>query len=141
MKIIIKNLEELEKFANDFANKLKGNEIICLEGDLGAGKTTFTKYVAKALEVKEEIISPTFNIVKVYKSKLGNLYHIDAYRLETIGYDPTLDDYIYDENSLRFIEWYKFIYDPIFDNAIKINIEIDNLNNQRVFDIEGTENV
>ena len=141
MKKEIRSLEELKKFAYDFAKNLKGNELIALKGDLGAGKTTFTKYVAEALHVSNEIISPTFNIIKVYNCDLGPLYHIDAYRLETIGYDPTLDDYIYDESSLRFVEWYEFIMDPIFDSAIKIDIEIDLKKGVRVFNIEEPKHV
>ena len=90
MVIVVSNLDELKSFAKEFANKLKGNELIALKGDLGAGKTTFTKFVGKELGVKEEIISPTFNIVKIYESKLGPLYHIDAYRLEDLGMDSVI---------------------------------------------------
>ncbi|MCR5741198.1 MAG: tRNA (adenosine(37)-N6)-threonylcarbamoyltransferase complex ATPase subunit type 1 TsaE [Gammaproteobacteria bacterium] len=141
MIVKIKNLKEMEKFATLFASELKGNEIIALKGNLGAGKTTFTRFVGKALDVKENIISPTFNIVKVYSSKLGPLYHIDAYRLEDLGYDPVLDDYLYDENSLRFVEWYNFLDDPIFDKAIKIEITIDEAKGERVLNIGGPINV
>ena len=133
----IKDLKELEKFAIEFAKNLKGSELIALKGDLGAGKTTFTKFVGKALDVKEEIISPTFNIIKVYASSLGNLYHIDAYRLENLGYDPILDDYLYDYNSLRFVEWYNYLSDPIFDEAIKIDISVDTKTGKRIFNISG----
>ena len=141
MKKEIRSLEELKEFAYAFAKKLKGNELIALKGDLGAGKTTFTKYVGEALNISNEIISPTFNIINVYKTDLGPLYHIDAYRLETIGYDPTLDDYLYDYDSLRFVEWYEFIMDPIFDNAIKIDIEINLKEGTRIFNVEGMDNV
>ena len=123
MVVVVNSLEELEKFAKEFAKKLKGNELIALKGDLGAGKTTFTKFVGKELDVKEEIISPTFNIVKIYESKLGPLYHIDAYRLEDLGYDPILDDYLYDYNSLRFVEWFNFLDDPIFNDAIQMSFD------------------
>ena len=82
------------------------------------------------------IISPTFNIVKIYQSSLGALYHIDAYRLENMGYDPVLDDYLYDEKALRFVEWYDFIKDPIFDKAIIINIEVDKKTEKRKITIE-----
>ena len=133
----INSLEELKKFAIQFAKSLKGNELVALKGDLGAGKTTFTKFVGNALDVKEEIISPTFNIIKVYNSKLGNLYHIDAYRLENLGYDPVLDDYLYDNDSLRFVEWYNYLVDPVFDDAIKIDIVVDAKTGKRTFTIVG----
>ena len=133
----IKNLKGLKTFAYEFAGKLQGNELIALSGELGAGKTTFTKYVGEALKVKEAIISPTFNIVKIYKCSLGNLYHIDAYRLENLGYDPVLDDYLYDDKSLRFVEWYNFIKDPIFEDAIRIDIQVDKKTGVRTFDLKG----
>ena len=96
MKIIINNLDELQKLGERISNKLKGYELIGLSGELGAGKTTLTKYIAKGLGIKEEIISPTYNILKVYESGKFNLFHIDAYRLENLGYDPILDDYLFD---------------------------------------------
>jgi len=137
IKVInISSLKEMKEFAKDFAKSLKGNELIGLKGELGAGKTTFTKYVGEYLKVKEPIISPTFNIVKIYQSSLGALYHIDAYRLENMGYDPVLDDYLYDEKALRFVEWYDFIKDPIFDKAIIINIEVDKKTEKRKITIE-----
>lgn len=137
MKKIINNLEEMEMFAYEFASKLKGNELIAMKGELGAGKTTFTKLVGKALNVKEDIISPTFNIIKVYKCKLGNLYHIDAYRLENLGYDPVLDDYLYDYNSLRFVEWFNYLDDPIFSDGIRMYFDVDNKTGVRTITIEG----
>ena len=137
MVIVVSNLNELEAFAKEFANKLKGNELIALKGDLGAGKTTFTKFVGKELGVKEEIISPTFNIVKIYESKLGPLYHVDAYRLEDLGYDPILDDYLYDYNSLRFVEWFNFLDDPIFNDAIQMNFDVDRSSGIRTITIKG----
>lgn len=137
MVIVVSNLEELESFAKEFAKKLKGNELIALKGDLGAGKTTFTKFVGKELDVKEEIISPTFNIVKIYESKFGPLYHIDAYRLEDLGYDPILDDYLYDCNSLRFVEWFNFLDDPIFNDAIQMDFDVDRSSGRRTITIKG----
>ena len=137
MVIVVSNLNELEAFTKEFANKLKGNELIALKGDLGAGKTTFTKFVGKELGVKEEIISPTFNIVKIYESKLGPLYHIDAYRLEDLGYDPILDDYLYDYNSLRFVEWFNFLDDPIFKDAIQMYFDVDRSSGIRTITIKG----
>ena len=135
MKIKVKDEKELKLIAKSFASKLKGNELIALKGPLGAGKTTFTKYVSFYLGVKEDVISPTFNIIRIYESKLGMLYHIDAYRLEDIGYDPTLDEYLYDDNSLRFVEWYEFLDEPIFNDAIKITISILEDGITRIFDI------
>lgn len=137
MKVVLKTLEDLENFGLKLGKALKGNELIGLKGNLGAGKTTLTKYIAKALDVKEEIISPTFNIIKVYDSTKGLLYHIDCYRLENLGYDPILDDYIFDKDALRIIEWYNFLDDDdLFKDAIKIEINVLD-NNERELLIEG----
>ena len=137
MKVVLKTLEDLENFGLKLGKALKGNELIGLKGNLGAGKTTLTKYIAKALDVKEEIISPTFNIIKVYDSTKGPLYHIDCYRLENLGYDPILDDYIFDKDALRIIEWYNFLDDDdLFKDAIKIEINVLD-NNERELLIEG----
>ena len=133
MEYIIKNLEELEQFGYKIGNALKGNELIGLKGNLGAGKTTLTKYIAKALGVKEEIISPTFNIIKIYETKFGELYHIDAYRLENLGYDPILDDYIFNDNAIKIIEWFNFLDDDIFsENSITISIEVLDDNSRKI---------
>ena len=100
MEYLLKTLEDLEQFGYKIGKALKGYELVGLSGDLGAGKTTMTKYIGKALGVKEEIISPTFNIVKVYEGDKNRLYHIDAYRLENLGYDPILDDYLFDDQAV-----------------------------------------
>ena len=137
MKVELKTLKDVEDFGRRLGKALKGNELIGLKGPLGAGKTTLTKYIAKELGVKEEIISPTFNIIKVYDSIKGPLYHIDAYRLENLGYDPVLDDYIFDEGAIRIIEWYNYLDDEdLFKDAIKISISIKE-NNVREIEIEG----
>ena len=137
MKVELKTLKDVEDFGRRLGKALTGNELIGLKGPLGAGKTTLTKYIAKELGVKEEIISPTFNIIKVYDSIKGPLYHIDAYRLENLGYDPVLDDYIFDEGAIRIIEWYNYLDDEdLFKDAIKISISIKE-NNVREIEIEG----
>ncbi len=136
MEYTLKNLKEMEEFGLRIGRALKGAELIGLRGPLGAGKTTLTKSIAKALDVKEDIISPTFNIIKIYKTNKGELYHIDAYRLENLGYDPVLDDYIFNDNEIRIIEWYNFLDEDLFDNAIKIEIRV-NPDQSRTISIEG----
>ncbi len=113
-KVKIKSEEELIKLAFDFSSFLKGNEIIFLKGELGAGKTTFVKGVAKYLNIKEHITSPTFNIIKEYDNKLC---HVDAYRVfkEDIGLD-----YYIDNNYLIFIEWSENLDNVECDYLIEI---------------------
>ena len=83
-----------------------------LKGDLGAGKTTFAKAIAKYLGVEDVVISPTFNLIKIYKTKhkyFTRLVHVDLYRLDSIGIDQLvelgLQEYIDDIKSLVLIEW------------------------------------
>ena len=76
MEYIVHSVEETHNVAKQVAEKLKGKEIILLNGDLGAGKTTFTKGIAKALGITDVVTSPTFTFMKEYNGRL-NLYHFD----------------------------------------------------------------
>ena len=121
MKLIINNIEDTKKLASIVARIVKKGDVICLNGDLGAGKTTFTKYFAKSLGIDEIVNSPTFNIIKCYFNKNINLYHIDAYRLEDNSFDIGLDEYIYGD-GVCVIEWGVFIKDLIPDNNLTLDI-------------------
>ena len=109
MEIITKNIEETYNLANKIASFLNGGEILLLNGDLGAGKTTFTKGLAKALKIDDIITSPTFTIMKEYEGRL-NLYHFDMYRIGDADevYELGFDDYLYDSKGVAVIEWNKF---------------------------------
>jgi len=136
MKYEIKNLEELNIFAKKFISKLKGCETICLSGELGAGKTAFTKELFKELGCVQNVTSPTFNILKIYDCPTCALYHIDAYRLENLGYDQVLDDYLFDNNAIKVVEWYNFLDESLFTDAIKINV-IKNKDDSRTYEVDG----
>ena len=122
MKIIINNIEDTKRLANIIASFVKVGDVVCLNGDLGAGKTTFTKFFAEAIGIKEIVNSPTFNIIKCYFNKNINLYHIDAYRLEDNNFDMGLDEYIYGD-GVCVIEWGKFIKDIIPDSNLTLDIK------------------
>jgi tRNA threonylcarbamoyladenosine biosynthesis protein TsaE len=109
-KIITKSEKETFELGKNFAKKLKGGEVIGLVGNLGAGKTVFTKGLGKGLKIKEVISSPTFVLMKIYKTKNKNiksLIHIDAYRLqsekdlEIIG----IAEYLNKKDNVIIIEW------------------------------------
>ena len=87
-EVLVKSEEEMLKLAEEIAKELKGNEVICLKGDLGAGKTTFVKGLAKALGIKKgyQVRSPTFTLVNEYPTRKGNLIHIDLYRVRDFDY-------------------------------------------------------
>lgn len=139
--LIINNLKETKKFAKNFAKILKGGEVVLLGGDLGAGKTTFTKSVLKCLGVKDEVTSPTFTIMREYNGKKFKIYHFDMYRLSS-GQEAKefgLEDYIYSKNkdSIVFIEWPENVQDILVGDFIKVDISILD-SDRRQFDVSRT---
>lgn len=110
--------QETYDFAKKFAAALKGGEIIGLVGDLGAGKTVFTKGLAAGLGVKQTIISPTFVIMKVYKAnhpKIKHFVHIDAYRLQSAQNLTAIgaDEYFNKPDTVMIIEWADLIKEAL----------------------------
>ena len=109
MEITTNNEKETFAFAKKFAKTLKGGEIIGLIGDLGAGKTVFTKGLAAGLGIKNTVNSPTFVLMKVYKArgKIKNLVHIDAYRLQSMADLAAIgaEDYFSQSDTITVIEW------------------------------------
>lgn len=143
----VKNLEEMQNLASSFVQNISSNNnfnndsatIVTLSGDLGAGKTTFTQGVAKALGVTENLVSPTFVIMKFYEldydvqDKTGNniknnfkhLIHIDAYRLESgkellsLGWEKIISD----KENLILLEWPERVAEIIPEGVVKIKFE------------------
>lgn len=134
MKLLVHSLKETEKIANDFASSLKGGEVVLLNGDLGAGKTTFTQYVFKALGVKETVTSPTFAILKSYNGRF-KLHHFDTYRITTEeAIESGFDEIFEEKDSIIFVEWSENIKDLLPNKTITINIKYIN-ENEREFEI------
>ena len=113
--------EETQQFGMFLASFLKRGDVILLEGDLGAGKTTLVGGVAKGLHIEGDVISPTFNIMKCYFGGTLPLYHIDAYRLEGQNIELGLDEYI-EGNGVCFIEWPVYIEPLIPDDYLRITL-------------------
>ncbi|MCQ2087389.1 MAG: tRNA (adenosine(37)-N6)-threonylcarbamoyltransferase complex ATPase subunit type 1 TsaE [Bacilli bacterium] len=107
------------------AKILPDGSTLCFAGDLGAGKTTFVRGLAKGLNITDVVQSPTFNIMKVYFKADRPLIHIDAYRLADINPDIGLDEYIGYESGITVIEWPQYIQDLIPSNAILVTIQHD----------------
>ena len=129
-----KSAEETMSLGQRFVALSKPGTTFCLTGDLGAGKTTLVRGIARALNIKSVVQSPTFNIMKVYFDGDRPLIHIDAYRLADIDTDIGLDEYIGYETGITVIEWPEFIKGLIPENAIEVNITHvqDNVRNIKV---------
>ena len=122
MKIISKNVEQTYNLASKLAKHIRGGDIILLNGDLGAGKTTFVKGFAKEIGVKIPVTSPTFNLLKTYETDNYTLVHVDAYRLEGGSFDE-LYDYANEENVI-FIEWSNCLADQeLIEQHLAIDIK------------------
>ena len=106
-EILSKSEKDTQNVAQQVAKQLLGGSILALTGDLGGGKTTFTKALAKELVIKDNVQSPTFTIVREYQGKKYKLYHLDLYRLKnekdaiSIGFSEIISD----ENAIVVIEW------------------------------------
>ncbi|MCL2631195.1 MAG: tRNA (adenosine(37)-N6)-threonylcarbamoyltransferase complex ATPase subunit type 1 TsaE [Firmicutes bacterium] len=102
------SLKQTANLAELLASTLKGGEVILLNGNLGAGKTAFTKELFRVLGVKELVLSPSFTLIKEYNSEKFRLYHIDMYRidgesLQTLG----IEDFLFEKDAITVIEWNK----------------------------------
>ncbi|MDD6920382.1 MAG: tRNA (adenosine(37)-N6)-threonylcarbamoyltransferase complex ATPase subunit type 1 TsaE [Eubacteriales bacterium] len=133
--LIIKNENDTKLFAEALTPQLKPGDIIALVGDLGTGKTTLTQYIARCLGITEDITSPTFNIVKEYKSGKIPLYHFDVYRIKSLEdlFEIGYEEYFYG-NGISIIEWADLIYEAIPENAYIIDISKDKADpNKRIY--------
>lgn len=121
--ISLNNLEETEKFGIFLGANLNPGDVVCLNGDLGAGKTTLTKSIAKGLGIDDYVTSPTFTIVNEYYGKT-DLYHIDTYRLDDkIDVDYLgFDEYFYSD-GVTIVEWAEKIRDALPEEYMEINIK------------------
>lgn len=130
--MIVKTKSDLEtiSFGEKLGKLFKNiHGVILLEGNLAAGKTTLTKGIAKGLNINDIIKSPTFTIMKEYVGT-NKLYHLDLYRLNDLGYDFDLLDYIDDFSSLVVIEWPNQVKELLPSEYLLIEIESNNENRE-----------
>src|SRR5699024_2323556 len=109
------------QIAASLAALVEAGDVITLSGDLGVGKTAFTKGFAQGLNIEERITSPTFTIVKEYEGRLP-LYHMDVYRLEFSEEDLGFDEYFYGD-GVAVVEWAQFIEEFLPEEYLAIRIE------------------
>ena len=125
--------QETEKIAQEFAKELTGGEVIAFIGNLGMGKTCFTRGLAKGLGFKGEVTSPTFALVNEYRGGRLDVFHFDMYRvgswddLYSTGYFEYLD-----EGGVVVIEWSENIASALDNQTIYINIEVTGESSRRI---------
>lgn len=128
--------QDTEQFAVLVANQLVRGAVIALEGDLGAGKTAFTKGLAKGLGVTRTVNSPTFTIIKEYQGRLP-LYHMDVYRVSGSAEDLGFDEY-FEGDGVTVIEWAHLISEQLPQELLVIRIyRLDDHSRRFVLEAHG----
>ena len=135
MRIVVTSAEQTKQVAQKLAALLQAQDLLLLAGDLGAGKTTFTKGLALGLGIKRNIKSPTFTLIREYKEGRLPLYHMDVYRLEDGGAeDLGLEEY-FNGDGVSVVEWASFIPEEIPDSYLEIKLNKDDQDdNKRYID-------
>ena len=140
LKIELNGLEETKRFGIKIGKLLKPGDILCLNGDLGAGKTTLTKSIGLGLGVDDYITSPTFSLINEYEGRVP-LYHFDVYRLENVEdlYDLGFDEYFYG-HGVSIIEWADKIEALLPKERIVLDIEKCTDIDSRIVSLKGWGN-
>ena len=130
-KIISNSELETIELAQNFESEKFENMIICLDGELGSGKTVFTKGIANALGINESITSPTFTIIKEYLDGEMPLYHMDVYRLDGNSDGVGIEEY-YNKGGIVVIEWSKTIKDILPEERLEIKFKVIDENRRSI---------
>lgn len=130
---VLRGTEDTERFGLELAGELKAGDVIALTGDLGAGKTTLAKSIAKGLGVRENVTSPTFTIVCEYMSGRLPLFHFDLYRIgsEEEAFEAGLEEY-FSRGGVSVIEWAERVPGLIPDDARVIVLEYGEKEDERI---------
>ena len=129
-EVMSENAEDTQFFSKKLASFLKPGDVLTLEGDLGAGKTTFTKGLAVGLGVSKTVNSPTFTIIKEYQGKMP-LYHMDVYRLEDSYEDLGFDEY-FSGPGVTVIEWAHIIEEQLPNDRLNIFIHHEGNDSRKI---------
>lgn len=121
-KVTTRSEKETIEIAQNFESEKFPNMIICLDGELGSGKTIFTKGIANALGITESITSPTFTIIKEYEGELP-LYHMDVYRLDGNTDGVGIEDY-FSKGGVVVIEWANMIKDILPKERLDVKFKV-----------------
>lgn len=136
----INTLDDTKKVAQTLVTQLNDHKVICLYGDLGSGKTTFTKFLLEALGSESRVQSPTYIILKTYRGSgsYKSINHLDLYRLKTSSdlIELDIESLISDPHSLTIIEWPELAEPHLPKNFVKIYLE--DSNGERTMDVQIT---
>lgn len=133
-KVTMNSRNDTIALGEKMAKFLKAGDVIVLNGDLGAGKTTFTKGLAAGLGVPDMIKSPTFTIIREYQNGRLPLYHMDVYRLENGGgEDLGLEEY-FDGDGVCVVEWAEYVADELPEDFLVIHFKRTDDENKRVLE-------
>lgn len=136
------NPAETERVASGLARSIPYGKVIAMFGDLGAGKTAFTRGFAKGMGINADVSSPTFALVNEYRGEGKTLYHFDMYRIS--GWDDLYStgyfDYL-DEGASLIIEWSENIEAVLPDDCIRVSINKTDDINERIIEISGVEKI
>ena len=140
--MIIKSLENLNSISKKVADQIKVNDNIYLLGEIGVGKTTFTRYLINYLQKKEnlkvtEVLSPTFNLLYEYDFKNFKIMHYDLYRIKKNKELKNLGIFSGGENTIKIIEWANLIKTPL-SNKLEIHLNYTNIENERKLKFVGS---
>ena len=139
--MIVKSLEHLNSLSQKVADKLDKNDCIFLIGEIGVGKTTFTRYLINNLQIQKglketEVLSPTFNLLYEYEIKDLKIMHYDLYRIKKANELDHLGIFSENEKTIKIIEWPDLIKTPL-TNKLEIYLEYGENNKERKMKIKG----
>ena len=138
-KFIAESPEKTEELAERLAKTLEGTEVIAMFGGLGAGKTAFTRGLAKGLEAGDDVSSPTFALVHEYSGKYP-VYHFDMYRIGSFDDLYSTGFFDYEVSGIMVIEWSENIVDFLPEERIEVHIDYLS-ENEREITIEGAKEI
>ena len=141
--MIVKSLEHLNSFSQKIADKLSKNDCIFLIGEIGVGKTTFTRYLINYLQEKKgekitEVLSPTFNLLYEYDLKEIKIMHYDLYRIRDEKELKHLGIFLDERDTIKIIEWPQLINIPSSDK-LEMYIDYAENENEREVKFKGSE--
>ena len=122
-KFISKDINDTLTIAENIESEKFPNMVICLDGELGCGKTVFVKGFAKALGIEDNITSPTFTIVKEYLNGELPLYHMDVYRFDEVEENIGITDY-FNKGGVTIIEWSELVSDKLPEERLDVKFKV-----------------